>query len=166
MSDLHIRPARAEDVAALVEELGQRRFFADRLERQASGRGLLLTAWQDDRPVGDVYLWLEPAEELEIRERLTGTPLLTHLEVHPALRQRGFGTELIRAAEHELADRGHDQVALAVEVTNHGAMRLYRRLGYEEWDHPPISCFALADDRGPRMVEICRVMVKQLHEHR
>lgn len=162
MSDLHIRPARTGDLAALVEELGQRRFFADRLERQASGRGLLLTAWQDDRPVGDVYLWLEPAEEPEIREHLPGAPLLTHLEVRREHRRRGFGTELIRAAEQELADRAHEQVVLAVERDNDRALRLYHRLGYREWDHPPIRCYALADRNGNREEEICRIMVKRL----
>jgi GNAT superfamily N-acetyltransferase len=160
MGDLHIRPARDSDLGALVEELDQRPFFADRLERQASGRGLLLTAWQDDRPIGDVYLWLEPAEEPEIREHLPRTPLLTHLEVHREHRQQGVGTELLKAAEQQLT--AHDQVALAVEKDKDRVLRLYHRLGYREWSHPPILCYALADGTGNREAEICRIMVKQL----
>jgi GNAT superfamily N-acetyltransferase len=162
MVDLRIRPARNVDLAALSEELGQGPFFTDRLERQAAGLGLLLTAWRDNRPIGDVYLWLEPAEEQEIRERLPETPLLTHLEIHPEHRKRGFGTRLAKAAAQELADRGHHQVALGVDLGNHDAMRLYRRLGYREWAHPPIPCFTFADGDGRREIEICRIMVKRL----
>ena len=162
MPDLRIRPAERTDLAALTEELGQRPFFTDRLDRQADGRGLLLTAWLRNRPIGDVYLWLEPAEEQPIRDHLPGTPLLTHLEIHPDHRKRGTGTQLISAAERVLADRGHPQVALAVEQHNFDAMRLYRRLGYREWAHSTVECLALSDGNTPPKAETCRIMVKQL----
>lgn len=162
MRDLHIRPASTTDLAALARELGQRPYFADRLARQRDGRGLLLTAWRAGRPIGDVYLWLEPAEEPEIREHLPGIPLLTHLEIHADHRHQGTGTKLIQAAERELATLGHDRVALAVEVTNHGAANLYHRLGYREWPHPSVRCYALADGQRPPRVEICRILVKPL----
>lgn len=162
MSDLRIRPAERTDLAALTEELGQRPFFTDRLNRQQDGRGLLLTAWLDNRPIGDVYLWLEPAEERPIRDHLPGTPLLTHLEIHPDHRKRGAGTMLIDAAEQALTDRGHEQVALAVEHRNQAAMRLYHRLGYREWPHSTVVCFALSDGDKPPVAETCRIMVKRL----
>jgi len=162
MRPLHIRAARQTDLAALTRSLGQRPFFVDRLARQEAGRGLLLTAWHDERPVGDVYLWLEPAEELEIRIFLPGTPLLTHLEVRPDRRAKGMGTALIAAAERALAGLGHDKVALAVELKNLRAARLYRRLGYDDWDHPPVRCYSLTDGNGKRHAEICRILVKPL----
>jgi GNAT superfamily N-acetyltransferase len=163
MPALRIRPAEATDLAALTEELGQGPFFTDRLARQASGRGLLLTAWLlNNRPIGDVYLWLEEAEEEPIRQRLPHTPLINHLEIHPDHRRQGSGTKLIGVAEQVLIKLGHNLVALAVEQSNNDAMRLYLRLGYREWPYSTIECLTLADDNGFRETETCHVMIKNL----
>lgn len=166
MCTLRIRPAKPTDLAALIEELGQEPFFADRIDRQLDGRGLLLTAWLDNRPIGDAYLWLEPAEEPPIREFLPGTPLLTHVEIHPHHRRQGHGTELIGTAEQVLASGGHEQVALAVEKHNHDAFRLYYRLRYREWPRPMVECLTFADGTGSRRTEICRIMTKRLDASR
>lgn len=162
MGDLQIRRARPADLEVLVRELGQRGFFNDRIFRQNERLGMLLTAWRDIRPVGVIYLWLEDAEEVELREHLPATPILNHLEVHPAHRGGGAGTKLIKAAERRLQMLGFRRVALAVEVTNRRAARLYKRLGYEEWPRPTIRCYSLTDGDGERAVEICRIMVKAL----
>ena len=162
MRDLTIRPARPDDLTPLTRRLGQGRFFADRLDRQSRARGVLLTAWHAGLVIGDVYLWLEPAEEPEIREHLPGTPLVTHLEIHPEHRRIGVGTSLIGAAEQLLTAKGFDEVALAVEVNNRAAAKLYTRLGYQEWPHPPVKCYSPGDVNGHRLVEICNVMVKPL----
>jgi GNAT superfamily N-acetyltransferase len=162
MGNLHIRRARPADRDVLVQELGQRRFFDDRFSRQAARRGMLLVAWHDARPIGILYLWLEEAEEAELRERLPGTPILNHLEIHQDHRGRGIGTELIMAAERRLHKLGFEQVVLAVEVTNARAAQLYTRLGYREWPHPTVKCYSLTDGRGQRHAEICRIMVKPL----
>ncbi|HJW63533.1 MAG TPA: GNAT family N-acetyltransferase, partial [Actinomycetes bacterium] len=61
--------------------LGQRHFFTDRLARQQDGRGVLLVAWLDGRPVGDVFLDRGPADQPEVRHHLPGVPMLDHLEV-------------------------------------------------------------------------------------
>lgn len=162
MRGLTIRPAQPEDLEHLTRRLGQGRFFADRLDRQSNECGVLLTAWQAGVVVGDVYLWLEPAEEPEIRMHLPGVPLITHLEVHPKHRKQGIGTRLVDAAEQLLVRSGFREVALAVEVTNTRAAKLYSRLGYEEWPHSPVKCYSPADFNGYRQVEICDVMVKSL----
>jgi GNAT superfamily N-acetyltransferase len=162
MPALRIRPAEATDLAALTEELGQAPFFTDRLNRQAKGHGLLLTAWLNTRPIGDVYLWLEEAEEAPIRHHLPDTPLITHLEIHPCHRRQGSGTKLMGVAEHELTKLGHNLVALAVEQTNKDAMRLYVRLGYREWPHSTVECLTMADNTGPRISETCHIMIKHL----
>jgi hypothetical protein len=47
---------------------------------------MLLVAWLDGRPVGVVFLGLEPAE---VRRLLPGVPQLDHLEVLGPLRGRG-----------------------------------------------------------------------------
>ncbi|MFL6126233.1 GNAT family N-acetyltransferase [Actinophytocola sp.] len=162
MRNLRIRRAHPADLDTLVRELGQRRFFADRFARQAGRRGTLLTAWRGNRPVGVLYLWLEDAEEDELREHLPKTPILNHLEIHPDHRGQGIGTRLITAAERRLRMLGCREVALAVEVTNGRAARLYKRLGYEDWPHPAVRCYSLTESNGERDVEICRILVKEL----
>lgn len=55
---------------------------------------------------------------------------LWQLAVLPALRSRGLGTLLIRAAEQRIRNRGLRRAELAVEETNPRAHALYERLGY------------------------------------
>jgi ribosomal protein S18 acetylase RimI-like enzyme len=165
MVDVQIRPARVADLAILTGTFGDDDFFEDRLARQRAGRGVLLSAWADEKPIGDVYVWLEAADEAEVREHLPGVPLLNHVEVHPDHRNQGIGTELVWAAERLLAERGHDRVALAVRIDNIDAYRLYARLGYRVWQHPPVECMyeiRLPDGSRKRCPEICYMLVKPL----
>ncbi|HUQ58489.1 MAG TPA: GNAT family N-acetyltransferase [Lentzea sp.] len=157
-----IRRARPDDLPSLTRRLGQEPYFAERLDRQANGRGVLLTAWHAEVLVGVVYLWLEEAEEPEILEHLPETPLITHLEVHPEHRGAKVGTRLIAAAERILVGEGHTRVALAVEVTNAAAAKLYAKLGFRDWSHGRVKCYSPGDVNGHRRVEICEVMVKPL----
>jgi hypothetical protein len=57
---VEIRPGSAADLATLVAVLGERHWFTDRLARQQQGGGVLLVAWLDSRPVGDVFLECGP----------------------------------------------------------------------------------------------------------
>jgi GNAT superfamily N-acetyltransferase len=109
-----IRPGSAADLAALVAVLGERHWFTDRLARQQRGGGVVLVAWLDGRPVGDVYLDCEPAEEPEVRRHLPGVPRLDHLEVPGPFQRRGIGTALVRAAEDTARRLGHERIALGV----------------------------------------------------
>ena len=163
--DPAVRPARQDDLAALVDALGQETHYVDRLDRQRRGLGVLLAAWLDGVPVGGVYLWQQDAEEPEIRECLPGVPLLNHLEVLPEWRNQGIGTKLLVEAERWIAATGADRVALAVTVDNPDAERLYRRLGYVRWCHPPVTCYS--EEKAPhgptiRVAETCYVLVKTL----
>jgi len=136
---MEIRPASADDLAPLVAVFGSgRRFFADCLARQGDGGGVLLVAWLDGSPVGDVFLSLGPADEPEVRRHLPGVPILVHLEVLGLLQRRGIGTALVRAAEDVARRLGHDRIALGVGLDNPGARRLYERLGYRDWGHRPV----------------------------
>jgi hypothetical protein len=76
-----VRSASNADLAALVAVLGERHWFTDRLARQQRGGGVLLVAWLDGRPVGEVFVECEPANEPEVRRQLPGVPRLDHLEV-------------------------------------------------------------------------------------
>jgi GNAT superfamily N-acetyltransferase len=128
-----VRPASDTDLATLVAALGERHWFTDRLARQRRGGGVLLVAWLDGQPVGDVYLDCEPAEEPEVRRHLPGVPRLGHLEVPGPFQGRGIGTALVRAAEDTARRLGHERIALGVGLDNPKARRLYARLGYADW---------------------------------
>jgi ribosomal protein S18 acetylase RimI-like enzyme len=134
-------------------------YFADRLCRQRQGRGELIVAWLDGRPVGDVYVWREPADEAKIRRHLWGVPLLQRARVTRALRRNGIGTDLLTAAENLLQAYGYRHVALAVREDNVDAQRLYQRLRYRNWNRGTVSCRA-RDGSAER--ETCLVMVKAL----
>jgi len=162
MSEVEIRQAQWEDLVVLARTLGQRHYFADRLTRQDNELGVLLTAWTDGAPIGDVYLWLDKAEEPEIREYLPNVPLLTHLEVVPAHRNHGVGTMLIDVAEDHARARSSARIALAVAVDNGKAAKLYDRLGYRNWSHEPIVCYSLDFGDGERRAELCHVLVTPL----
>jgi GNAT superfamily N-acetyltransferase len=166
MVDLEIHAVSGDELGALVTAGGQAGYFRDRLERQRRGLGVLIAAWRGTRAVGSVYLWLERAEEPEIREHLPGVPLITHLEVFAATdRRQGIGTRLVLAAEATLRDRGHPMVALAVELSNDDAARLYGKLGYRDWGSGRVDCVRrewLADGELSEMAEKCDVLTRVL----
>jgi GNAT superfamily N-acetyltransferase len=162
---VEIRPGSVADLGTLVAVLGQRHFFTDRLARQHAGGGVLLVAWLDGRPVGDVFLAFEPADEPEVRRQLPGVPQLTHLEVVGPLWGRGIGTALIRAAEDTARQLGHQQLALGVGLDNPKARRLYERLGYADWGHGTVvGTWVERDHDGPPVTlsEVCDMLVKRL----
>jgi GNAT superfamily N-acetyltransferase len=165
---LEVRRAAPADLAALVAVLGQRHFFSDRLARQQDERGVLLVAWLDGRPVGDVFLDRGPADAPEVRRHLPGVPMLDHLEVLEGLQRRGIGTALVRAGEDTARRLGHRRLALGVGVDNPGARRLYERLGYIDWDHGTIVGTWVDRDRaGPpvRVSERLHLLVKPISGH-
>ena len=133
---MEIRPASAADLEPLVAVFGsERRFFGECLAGQAAGGGVLLVAWLDGWPVGDVFLRCDPAEEPEVRRHLPGVATLVHLEVAGPVQRRGIGTALVRAGEDSARRLGHDRIALGVGLDNPRARRLYERLGYSDWGH-------------------------------
>jgi GNAT superfamily N-acetyltransferase len=135
---MEIRPAAAGDLEPLGAVFASERgFFADCLARQEAGSGVLLVAWLDGWPAGDVFLSLGPADQPELRRHLPGVPMLIHLEVAGRLQRRGIGTALVRGGEDTARRFGRDLIALGVGLDNPGARRLYERLGYTDWGHGP-----------------------------
>jgi GNAT superfamily N-acetyltransferase len=167
LGEVEVRRAAAADLVALVAVLGQH-FFTDRLARQRDGRGVLLVAWADGRPVGDVFLDHGPADQPEVRRHLPGVPMLDHLEVLERLQRRGIGTALVRAGEDTARRLGHRRLALGVGVDTPGARRLYERLGYADWGHGTIVGTWVERDRaGPPVTvsERLHLLVKPLSAH-
>jgi GNAT superfamily N-acetyltransferase len=162
---MDVRPASDADLEVLVAVVGQRDFFGDRLARQRAGRRVLLVAWVDADPVGDVFLDRDPAGEPEVRRRLPGVPRLVHLEVLGPFQRRGIGTALVRAGEATARRLGHRRIALGVGVDNPGARRLYERLGYADWGHGTVvGTWVDRHRHGPPMVmtETLHMLVKPL----
>lgn len=165
MTEPHVGRARSADLSPFAAALGDGRFLRDRWNRQWSGPGVLFFAWLGTRPAGVVYLWLEKAEEPPIREHLPGVALLTHLQVHPELRRSGVGTALVNAVEEHLVELGRERVALAVRTDNPAAAGLYRSLGYEDWGHGEVTCYAQVTLPNGNVLEVperCDVLVKDL----
>jgi GNAT superfamily N-acetyltransferase len=164
-TEVEIQPGSDADLDAYVEAMGQRDHFTDRLARQQDGRGVLLVAWLDGRPVGNGSLSWEPADHPEIRRHLPGVPELGHLEVIGPLWGRGIGTALIRAAEATARQFGHDRLILAVGVDNPNARRLYERLGYADWGQGTIvGTWVERDQHGASITlsETRHLLVKRL----
>jgi GNAT superfamily N-acetyltransferase len=162
---VEIRPGSADDFAALVAVLGERHWFTDRLARQQRGGGVLLVAWLEGQPVGEVFLECEPAEEPEVRRQLPGVPRLDHLEVLGPFQGHGIGTALIRAGEATARQLGYEQLALGVSPDNPKARWLYERLGYADWGHGRVvGTWVERDHDGPPVMlsETYDVLIKRL----
>jgi hypothetical protein len=56
---VEIRPGSDADFATLVAVLAEHHWFTDCLVRQQRGGGVLLVAWLDGRPAGEVFLECE-----------------------------------------------------------------------------------------------------------
>jgi ribosomal protein S18 acetylase RimI-like enzyme len=55
---------------------------------------------------------------------------INRLAVHPDLRRKGLGKQLIMRAELELRRRGARVIAVLIEPDNEASLRLFREVGY------------------------------------
>lgn len=92
-----------------------------------------------------------------------GAGPLWQFAVLPALRSRGLGTLLVRAAEQRIRNRGLRGAELAVEGDNPRARALYERLGYAAYDHEPAAWDEEGSDGSVRRHEaMCVLMRREL----
>ncbi len=134
---IEIRPLAAGDVDAVSGSLRHRVVVADRLDRQRRGECLYAIAWDRGQPSGQALLHWRRPPALAVRPDLDALPYLEDLFVLPAKRRRGIATLLLDACLGAAGARGHPAITLAVNVENHGARRLYDRLGYQQPGTPP-----------------------------
>lgn len=125
--DILIRPAREDDLNALVE-LEQACFTSDRLSRRSFRRWLqtsnrtFLVAVCGDQLVGyGLFLF----------HRGTILARMYSIAVAPGWRGAGIARRLIAAGEAAAEERGRLFLRLEVSVDNHAAIRLYESLGYQ-----------------------------------
>ncbi|RPF34804.1 GNAT family N-acetyltransferase [Streptomyces sp. TLI_185] len=139
MGDLAIRPATADDVAAIVamladDPLGAQRESPDdltpyltALERLASDPNQhLVVAVREGRVVGTLQLTVIPG----LSRRGTVRSIIEGVRIHADERGSGLGTQLIDWAIDESRRQGCQLVQLTSDNTRTEAHRFYERLGF------------------------------------
>ncbi|WP_448320589.1 N-acetyltransferase family protein [Streptomyces sp. CO7] len=139
MSDLSIRPARVDDVPALValyadDPLGALRETPDDLdpylvafERLAADPNQhLMVAERAGTVVGTLQLTVIPG----LSRRGTTRSVIEGVRVHSGERGSGLGTQLVRWAIEESGRQGCRLVQLTSDATRTDARRFYERLGF------------------------------------
>ncbi|MFF6775691.1 GNAT family N-acetyltransferase [Streptomyces sp. NPDC012637] len=140
MSDLEIRPARRQDLPAIVamladdplgaqrespDDLGPYNAAFDRLEGDPHQH--VVVAVRADRIVGTLQLTVIPG----LSRRGTTRSIIEGVRVHGDERGSGLGSRLIEWAVEESREQGCRLVQLTSDVTRTDAHRFYERLGFE-----------------------------------
>ena len=110
----------------LVAE-GNRAEMRERIGRAIVSDNVRVARDEDDGIVGFVMFDVELGSLATVRTR----GLVHNIYVDPDHRGEGIGSDLLAAAERELADRGVDTITLEVMAGNEAARRFYRAHGYE-----------------------------------
>jgi len=92
-----------------------------------------LTAWTGGRVAGHVVVRWQGSVHDGVQAVFSDAPEIRRLVVRDDLRGRGIGSRLLARAEGLIVERGYMAAGLAVNVQNFGALRLYERAGYEDW---------------------------------
>ena len=120
-----IRPARAADVSALLA-IEAEAFASDRLSER-SFRALVAARSAALLVTEKVSI---SGYALVLFRKNSRAARLYSLAVRPGKSGRGFGAQLLAAAEREAARRGADRLRLEVRADNARALRFYRAHGY------------------------------------
>lgn len=165
-----VRPLAAEDLAQIQQALPPEHPEAHvrRLGDQRAGRVTYLVAWMDNRAVGHALLRWGGTTNPELRWLLDARerhPYVEALLVHPALRSRSIGSQILAAAEAMVRERGLRRIGLAVAVENTRARALYERLGYRDVGIGEFgNAWSYVDEAGDEVAEseTCTYLVKDL----
>ncbi|MFE1378467.1 GNAT family N-acetyltransferase [Streptomyces sp. NPDC058740] len=140
MSDLEIRPARRDDLPAIVAMLADDPLGAlrespddltpytaafDRLDQDPNQH--LVVAVRAGTVVGTLQLTIIPG----LSRRGTTRSIIEGVRIHSEERGSGLGTRLIEWAVEESRAQGCGLVQLTSDVTRTDAHRFYERLGFE-----------------------------------
>jgi ribosomal protein S18 acetylase RimI-like enzyme len=127
MSEIEVRPARAEDREAVLAFCADTWEGGDYIaavwdEWLADTGGALLVGTLDGRPVGLIHLRRFAADEA----------WLEGIRVDPAVRGRGIGRRLTLRALSAARERGATVARLFTDSSNTAAQRLVAALGFEQ----------------------------------
>jgi GNAT superfamily N-acetyltransferase len=127
-----VRSAEPRDRATLAALIGQLGYavtpgeVSDRLDAMEAEGRLVLVA-----ELGGAVVGCLSTSVMRVLHRPAPVGRISMMVVEEALRGRGIGAELVRAAERELAARGCHMVEVTSNVRRTEAHRFYERLGYE-----------------------------------
>jgi ribosomal protein S18 acetylase RimI-like enzyme len=128
--------AAMDPFGRVIRSDGFARFYVDKMLSEAGGgEGVVLIAEERGRIVGFGAGAVRERREDDVHQL---APFhdgeVTELYVVPDARNRGIGTALLGALETWFAEEGCGAVHIEVFAPNQGAIRFYRRLGYEPRD--------------------------------
>ena len=78
-----------------------------------------------------LYAYFEPAVQKKFRKKY---PAHLHIDILPAYQSKGAGTELMETLKSHLRARGVPGIFLSVGKQNSGALRFYKRNGFQVLD--------------------------------
>ena len=145
-TDIEIRDVELRDVDALADVLVPEVSKAQvrrRFDESLLGYREMLVAELDGQVAGTVSTGGWGFQRI-------GSLRMFALDVGRAFRDRGVGTELIRAVESAAINRSLNEVNLEVSVDNVDAIRLYERLGYRRLPEPVADSWDELDEHGNR----------------
>lgn len=129
-----VRPANAKDIAQLNKSMPSP-INEPQMAEQMAGDTTFLLAFDGDDVVGRLVIRWAGTTKDAIRHLVPATPNIGMVRTRTDQRGRGIGNSLMQAAEDLVRDRGYTQVGLGVALENQPALRLYQRLGYQDWGH-------------------------------
>ncbi len=153
MTDIEIRPARADDRATLLGFLvaiqdyeraldPKLRLGAEAAEsalveierKMAAHNGALLIAVLSGKAIGFVSCHDGDDEDKNLQEKYRPYGYVSNVFVAADHRGRGFGAALLDAAEDYLAGLGFHRVMLSVMAANADARAVYEKRGYHTYE--------------------------------
>ena len=94
----------------------------------------------------DLAAVLEPI--VELKNVAEGSWYISVAAVFPEFRGKGLGRHILTTAEATARAAGIDKLTLIVADFNPGALRVYERYGFTEWDRRPFVTFPGSDPGG------------------
>ena len=135
--EITVKQCRESDLEPLAEYLYRTSpcVHNERLKEQQQGSCSYLIAWHESHPVGHIKIHWHGSVHVKVKNRVGIRPEIRRLYVDDSARSRGVATKLILDAEQRIVKSGDSLAGLAVGVDNRSALRLYQRLGYEDWGY-------------------------------
>ncbi|CAN1489431.1 WecD Histone acetyltransferase HPA2 and related acetyltransferases [Paracoccaceae bacterium] len=93
-----------------------------------------------------IHASFHPMIEMEMVAK--GCWLVQAVALFPEARGKGYGEALMNRACQAARDAGHRRIVLQVESPNTGAISLYHKCGFDEWERRPFVPFPGSDDEG------------------
>jgi ribosomal-protein-alanine N-acetyltransferase len=128
-ASLHVKPMRPEDLDRVLDieqrsysEPWTRDMFIDELFEKWFSHTVVLRLWPSTNLVGYSCFWIL---ETELH--------LLNLAIDPAWRGRGFGNRLLQWILAGGKKERASNVYLEVRLSNHGAIRLYEKNGFQRF---------------------------------